>query len=67
MSFFLAVGTAILIVLYLLLQCLLHVTQSTREPSLVESKVPFIDPVIGMAKYQAKYLASLGYVDTARS
>ena len=61
----LAIVAAILVAIYLVLQCILHVTQSTREPRLTESNVPFIGPVIGMARHQARYLASLGYVHTS--
>jgi hypothetical protein len=62
MSSIIAVSAAVLLILYLILQCLLHATQSTREPCLTESTMPFIGPVIGMAKHQARYLASLGYM-----
>lgn len=55
-----AISATILFVLYLVLQCLLRITQSRREPCLTESTMPFIDPVIGMAKHQARYLGSLG-------
>lgn len=63
----LAIGVAIIVIVYLVLQCLLYVTQSTREPRLTENDFPFVDPVLGMAKHQARYLASLGFVDTAFS
>lgn len=65
MSSSLVVAIAVLVILYLILQCLLRVTQSTREPCLTESNFPFLEPVIGMANHQARYLASLGYVNTS--
>jgi hypothetical protein len=54
-----AIGLAVLVATYLLLQLLLHITQSKREPRLLESTLPFLDSAIGIFKHRANYLASL--------
>ncbi|KAJ4988273.1 25-hydroxycholesterol 7-alpha-hydroxylase 1 [Stagonosporopsis vannaccii] len=59
MPFILTVITAIAIVTYLSLQVLLHVTQDTKEPRLAETKFPFLDPIVGIAKQRAGYLVGL--------
>ena len=58
------VGAAVAIIIFLFLQFLLHATQSGREPRLAESKFPFIEPMIGIARWRAGYLTGLGYVNT---
>ncbi|KAH6629053.1 cytochrome P450 [Boeremia exigua] len=59
MPFILSIGAAIAIIAYLLLQLILHTTQDAREPRLVESKLPFCDSIIGIAKQRAGYLVGL--------
>lgn len=60
MPTFLALGLAVVAVVYLCLQFLISVTQNAREPRLAESMLPFLDPVIGIARQRAGYLANLG-------
>ncbi|KZM21372.1 Cholesterol 7-alpha-monooxygenase [Ascochyta rabiei] len=60
MSAILAIGAAIAVIAYTALRFLLHATQSVREPRLVESRLPFLDSVIGIARQRADYLANLG-------
>jgi hypothetical protein len=59
---FFAIGFAIVVVVYVALQFLLHSTQSKREPRLLETTVPFFESAIGIFKYRTKYLARLRLV-----
>jgi hypothetical protein len=54
-----AICLAILVVVYVTFQLLLHLTQSKREPRLLEATIPFFDAAIGILKHRANYLASL--------
>ncbi|KAH3913975.1 hypothetical protein HBH56_096770 [Parastagonospora nodorum] len=54
-----AISLAVLVATYLVLQLLLHLTQSKREPRLLESTLPFLDSAIDIFKHRANYLASL--------
>lgn len=60
MPFVLTVIAAIAIVTYLALHFLLHITQDAREPCLTETKFPFFDSLVGIAKQRAVYLVGLG-------
>jgi nicotinamide riboside transporter PnuC len=57
----LVIGFAVVMFTYITLQFLLHLTQNTREPCLLESAVPFLDSAIGIMKYRAQYLMKLRY------
>lgn len=46
---------------YIILQAILHGTQSTEEPRLLESKIPFLDPALGILRNRANYFAKLRY------
>lgn len=59
-----AIGPAIAVIAYLLLQFLLHATQRKTEPCLTESTFPFLDSAIGIAKQRGAYLVNLGYFST---
>jgi hypothetical protein len=54
-------SVAIAVIGYLVLQVLLHATQDKKEPPLVESSLPFLDPAMGIAIHRASYLVRLGY------
>lgn len=58
----LTLGAAIAVIVYLILKLLLLATQDSREPQTTESKVPFLDSMIGILRHRADYLSSLGYV-----
>ncbi|KAF1935418.1 cytochrome P450 [Clathrospora elynae] len=55
----LAVGVAIILFAYFILQALLHSTQNKREPRLLEFTVPFLDSAIGIMRHGASYLQNL--------
>jgi hypothetical protein len=54
-----AIGLAAVVIIYVASHLLLHLTQSDREPRLLESRIPFFDSAIGIFKHRAGYLASL--------
>lgn len=56
-----AISLGVLVVTYVFLQLLLQLTQSKREPRLLESTLPFLDPAIGIFTHRANYLANLRY------
>jgi hypothetical protein len=62
MHTFVAVAFVSSLAIYIILQFLLHKTQSKREPLLLESTIPFFDSAIGILKHRANYLGSLRYV-----
>lgn len=55
MAFNVAAATAIFISLYLFLWALLRFTHDEREPPSVEDNVPFLGPLIGMARQGSKF------------
>ncbi|KAH7074152.1 cytochrome P450 [Paraphoma chrysanthemicola] len=59
MHVILALGLAIGLVVYLAGQVLLHGTQDQREPQMLESRIPFLDGLIGIFKHRANHLATL--------
>jgi hypothetical protein len=59
MHLVIAIGLVAVVIIYVASQLLLHLTQSEREPRLLESNMPFFDSAIGIFKYRAGYLASL--------
>lgn len=56
MSSILAVAIAVAAIAYLILQLVLHATQSKEEPCLLETRVPFLDSAIGILRHGASYL-----------
>lgn len=59
MPLILTVIAVIIVVIYISLQVLIHITQDAREPRLVETRLPFLDPLIAFAKQRAGYLVGL--------
>ncbi|KAI0606697.1 Cytochrome P450 [Pyrenophora tritici-repentis] len=53
----LAATVAVAVIAYLILQVLLHGTQSKEEPCLLETRVPFFDSAIGILRHGAGYLS----------
>ena len=53
----LTTGIAVAVIIYLILQLLLHSTQSKEEPCLSETRVPFLDSAIGILRHGASYLS----------
>jgi hypothetical protein len=58
-----AISLAGVVVMYLALQFLLHITQNGREPRLLESNIPFFDSAIGILKHRAEYFSYLRSVE----
>jgi len=54
-----AISLGVLVATYVVLQLLLQLTQSKREPRLLESTLPFLNSAIGIFKHRANYLANL--------
>lgn len=52
-------GFVAAVVAYIATQLLLHTTQSPKEPRLLATKIPFIDPALGILKNRAGYLTYL--------
>lgn len=57
-----ALGFSLAMIIYLILQAMLHATQNKREPAMMKSNVPFFDTAIDMFRHRAKYWATLRYV-----
>lgn len=54
------VGAAI--VLFLLSQLLLHITQDKREPPALATFIPFLGPIFGMSRKKSRFYIELRYV-----
>ncbi|KAH7381244.1 cytochrome P450 [Phaeosphaeria sp. MPI-PUGE-AT-0046c] len=55
----LAIIIIVAVCLYALLQTILYLTQSEREPPVLESSIPFMDFALGILKHRAGYMAQL--------
>ncbi|KAJ4299037.1 hypothetical protein N0V90_004281 [Kalmusia sp. IMI 367209] len=59
MSLIPAIGFIALTIIYGILCAVLHSTQSIKEPRLLPTIVPFLDPAIGIARRKVNYLVDL--------
>lgn len=50
------------LVIYVFLRCLLSFTHHAKEPLAVATEIPYLSPMIGMAK-KAQFYIDLEYVD----
>ncbi|KAF2849591.1 cytochrome P450 [Plenodomus tracheiphilus IPT5] len=54
-----AAGVVTFVLIYVVLQVMLHSTQHSKEPRLYHSNLPFFDSVIGILRYRGGYLSTL--------
>lgn len=52
-------GLALLAATYVFLRALMNLTQHASEPPTVKSSIPFIEPIIGMARYKSRFHAHI--------
>jgi hypothetical protein len=60
-SFILSVA---ILIGYGILWAILHLTQGKKEPGLLPTRIPFLDPAIGIAREKVNYLVGLRYVSS---
>ncbi|KAH9876533.1 hypothetical protein J1614_003664 [Plenodomus biglobosus] len=54
-----AFGITISVLIYVVLQVVLHSTQHSREPCLTQTNLPFFDSAIGILRYRGSYFSTL--------
>jgi hypothetical protein len=49
---------------YGVLWAVLHLTQGKKEPGLLPTRIPFLDPAVGIAREKVNYLVGLRYASS---